>query len=114
MISEIIDKMRAARKIWIYVLIAVIAALVLLSLNGTNESVGGKTDLESRMESILSDMDGVGKARVMITQQDDGEIKGVLIATAGANRISIRLNIQNAVKTLLDIDLSKIEIVESA
>ncbi|MDO4548322.1 MAG: hypothetical protein Q4D04_09510 [Clostridia bacterium] len=92
--------------------IAIIAAICLI-LSGMNERTDGGTDvlsaetqLEARLASVLSAMDGVGECRVMINADE-----GVLIVAKGAEDISVRLEIIRAVRALLGVESERVEVL---
>jgi len=87
------------------------------------------TEEELRLESILSQMKGVGDTNVMITYQDETEtdpvfnngnsgknhkVGGVIVASEGAGDIVVRNNIINAVATLFDIPASNVVVFEKS
>ena len=80
-------------------------------------------ELESRLEQVLSAMEGVGEVRVMITTEDDAEsvfgnstqgkkVCGVVVVAEGAGNATINARISEAVKALFSIDVHKISIVK--
>ncbi len=84
---------------------------------------------ELRLESILSQMKGVGDTKVMISYQNAEEpnvvfssssinnsrkVEGVIIASEGAGDIIIKNNIVNAVAALFDIPASNIMVFEKS
>ncbi len=85
--------------------------------------------IESRLEAILSSMAGVGKVRVMVTLEGEGAadgksgdlllwftaqpsgdeaapagVRGAVVVAEGAENLSVRFNIAEAVSTVLGID----------
>lgn len=79
--------------------------------------------LETRLENVLSVMEGVGKVEVMITTegerdsvfgaQSTGEkVCGVVIVAEGAGNATVNTRITEAVKALFPIDVHKISIVK--
>lgn len=80
-------------------------------------------ELESKLEEVLSAMEGVGKVEVMITTegksdsvfgtQDVGiKVCGVVVVAEGAGNATVNTQISNAVKALFSIDVHKISIVK--
>ena len=154
-IKSLIEKIKN-NKILSYVLIAIllIVAVLFFTFNKTNkgktevESVDYVTRLENRLENVLSNVEGAGRVKVVITLESgmetvlayktittetaDGieieqtpilvngktvtlmekypKINGVLIVVEG-NSISVRTRIQQATTSLLDVNLSQIEIL---
>ena len=107
LISKIKEALRGARKIEILLAMAVLAAF-LLYVSGMSDNGG---DMEKRLERTLSQMEGVGDINVLINKDGSGTINGVLIVAEGAAEIGVQLALQDAVSRLLDIDISRIEIV---
>ena len=68
-----------------------------------------KSQTEIKLERILSEIDGVGKVEVMISEGADG-IEGVIVVCSGANSIMTRNDIINAVTTLLKVKGNNIAI----
>ena len=93
-----------------WALMGMLALLCLLLISGRKESDDVGTDIERRMERVIKRMEGVRDCDVMIIDNDN-EITGVLIVCDGAEDISVRIRVQNAVGTLLDIENSKIGVV---
>ena len=82
-----------------------------------------KTRLESRLEELLSGVEGVGKVEVIIMTGDEGntenfsissknEVTGVLVAAQGAGSAVTVQNIQQAIMALFQIDANKIRIMK--
>ena len=112
---KVVDYVKEHKKIIIVVLLIVllIGAVYLFnkSQKTTSTSIGNysKSATEVKLTNILSNIEGVGDADVMITE-NDGEILGVVIVCEGANNIMTRNNILNAVSTALNIDKTIIAI----
>ena len=69
----------------------------------------GGSETEVRLTAILSSINGVGAANVMINESENG-ITGVVIVCEGANSIIVRNDILNAVSTALNIEKNIIAI----
>lgn len=83
----------------------------------------GKTDLEEKLESLLSSVEGVGKTQVILVtdkEKDAGgfydsgtpKVTGVLIAAEGADNSVVVRNIQQAVMALFQIEAHKIRVMK--
>ena len=81
-----------------------------------------KTGLESRLEELLSSVEGVGKVEVIIMTGDEGNedsfsmssqttVTGVLVSAEGAGSAVTVQNIQQAIMALFQIDAHKIRIM---
>lgn len=82
-----------------------------------------KTRLESRLEELLSNVEGVGEVEVIIMTGDEGntenfsissknEVTGVLVAAQGAGSAVTVQNIQQAIMALFQIDANKIRLLQ--
>ena len=111
--NRLMDVFRGARRIEIILALAAIAIL-LLQWGGTLTGGGAQTELESRLCAILSQMEGVGEVHVMVAEDGEGGVEGVLVVADGADDIAVRLRIQYAVQTLLGAEASDIEVVRNA
>lgn len=79
--------------------------------------------LEIQLEQVLSEMEGVGRVKVMITTEDVEEhvlgtinggkkVCGVVVVAEGAGNATINTRILEVVKALFSIDVHKISIVK--
>lgn len=73
------------------------------------ESVGGMSETEKRISQILSEIDGVGKAEVIISENEEG-IHGAVVVCEGANNIKVIMDVREAVSTALNIEVANIKI----
>lgn len=109
--SRIMQELRGARRLEIFLAIA-LAAVAALTIMGDGGTDGAQTTLEARMERTLSAIEGAGEVKVLINEGDAGEIMGVLVVAEGAGDMRVYLSLQSAVSALVDIDVSRIEIVK--
>lgn len=105
------ERLRGARRIEWFAALALAALLALALPRGVNAPYAPKTELEERMEDILSRMEGVGPVSVMITEDEDGGVKGVLIVARELEDLATYLRLQRAVAALLEVETDRIEIV---
>lgn len=110
--KKMLDMLKGARRIGLFLALAV-AAILLLQVVGSF-SPGDGTGLEQRLAGILGQIDGVGRVRVMVTENADGKAEGVLVVAEGADDIRVCLRLQYAVQTLLGTEAARIEIVQYA
>ena len=112
MIKRLLDRLRGARRIELFATLA-LAALLALMLMDIGRSGGGepRTELESRVERILGRVEGAGRVSVMISQEEDGDVTGVVIVAEGLSDVQTYLRLQRAVSALLNVDVGKIEII---
>lgn len=127
--SEVLKKLKNVKNIEFIACVFILAiALLLFSLlNGSTKS-GDKqtevstsssgTEIEKRLENILEQIEGAGDVSVMITYESEvssgggNEISGVLVVSSGAENIKVRLNLLQAVKTALNVDVKIVEIFD--
>lgn len=94
-----------------------------LTGSGESEDTVSKTELEKKLESLLSGSEGVGEVRVMLMtgnkkdtsgfySSDETEVTGVLITAQGAENPVTVQNIQQAVMALFQIEAHKIKIMK--
>ena len=107
---------------WLLVLAVLALCILVLSQGEGQEDTGGGTELEARLERVLSAIEGAGEVRVMIAQretqevsafavsQPQQEVTGVLVVCEGARDVRVRLAIEQAAQTLLGIERSRIEV----
>ena len=68
-----------------------------------------RTAPETKLMRILSEIDGVGQAEVMINESENG-VEGVIIVCEGANSLMTRNDVINAVVTALKVNKNNIAI----
>lgn len=105
-----------------YIVFILIGLLILVMCipTGTNKNqllqideTGNGGELESRLEQVLSSMEGVGNVKVMITTETKTQkVCGVVVVAEGAGSAGINARISEAVKALFSIDVHKISIVK--
>ena len=104
-----------------YALLAAIAAAAFLLGGGSNcggnagkvkeESipVSSVTQLESRLESILSEIEGAGKVRVMIAFSGE-DVLGAIVVAEGAREVGVRMELERAAATALGTELAAVNV----
>lgn len=114
-----IAKLKSVKHIGLIALLGICAILLLLIgfTSAPSETEGGGSDLEKQTAAILSEIEGVGKVKVMIAVEaksdvfSGGEsIKGVIVVAEGADDMDVRVKLMKAVQTLLKINIDCIEI----
>lgn len=77
--------------------------------------------MEARLESVLENVEGIGRVQVMLMTGQDSEsfygsegtkVTGVLIAAEGADDSVTVQNIQEAVMALFQVEAHKIKIMK--
>ncbi len=131
---RIIDKIFRDKKgnTVIYLLLTV--GIVLLALGGSFKSEAPQTaaeenfhsSKEQKLQSILSHINGVGEAQVMISfceeeedgllfnekNGEEGNVKGVVVVAQGGADAKVREKIIRATKAALGVEAHKIEVFE--
>ena len=106
------ERLRGARGFEVLAALAIASLLALALLRGVGgRSAPERTELEARLEEVLSSIDGAGKVRAMVVQGEDGGVTGALIVADELDSVAGYLNLQGAVATLLDVEISKVEII---
>lgn len=105
------ERLRGARGIEILLALALLALLALALMNGGGRDANGATELEARLERILSGIEGAGRVKAMVTQDGEGGVAGAVIVARDLKDISAYLKLQAAVTTLLELDASRVEII---
>lgn len=115
-----------------YLIFILLGVLVLVMCIPTDSSTGEKTQestttesgtLNTQLERVLSDMEGVGEVRVMVTLENETDslftktssgqkVCGVVVVAEGAGNASVEARISEVVKALFSVDAHKISIVK--
>lgn len=109
--QTLIERLRGARRVEWFALMALIALLALLLMNQRSASTDTKTELEKRLEAVLSRIDGAGAVSVMVHTDGNGAVSGVAVIAPKLTDVGAYLSIQSALVTLLEVDYEDIEIV---
>ena len=75
-----------------------------------SSNTSGTTTSNNSSTPIIVDV-GSGSSALILTEKLP-KVKGVIVVSGGANNVSVRLDIINAVSTLLDIDANKISVLK--
>ncbi len=77
-----------------------------------NVSVGQtatQTETERKLSALLTEIDGVGDAEVMICETEDG-VKSVVVVCSGAGNLQVVMDIREAVAAALGTDEKSVKI----
>jgi hypothetical protein len=100
-------------EIVIAVIFAIVIFLIYLSSLGSTSSFKNTqaTDFETRLSSILQDIDGAGNVSVFVNTGQDNKIVGIIVVASGANQVRVKLDIMRAIQTVLTDPSTNIEIL---
>lgn len=138
-----VEKLKNIKHIEIYITIIFVIVLILIFFSSTGNSKSSNntyskidkqstittyTDqMESKLEQILSQIQGASNVNVMITLDMSSSIvedniiqtstfppvKGVVIVAKGVENTAVKMNILKAVQAVIDITSGRIEILSS-
>ncbi len=111
LLGNIKRTINGARKIEIFILIALLSAALLIVMSDRPEN-NSAASFETRMENILGKIEGIGRVKVMINDTTEDGITGILVVAEGTDNLNTYLELQKAVHTLTGVDVSCIEIIE--
>ena len=125
-IREIISKIKGIKNIKIILGLIIVAILILTygsiklkteSLNNgttkesqTTVTSAEYTEEEKKLADILSEIEGIGKTKVMICNGTEEQINGVIVVAEGANIPLVELQIKNAVATALKVNFNSVKV----
>lgn len=140
-----IEKLKSIKHIEIYITIifAIILILIFFSSTSSSKSSSGSyksnpvtqettitnyiSNMESRLEQILSQINGASNVNVMVTldmssttikdnvieMAEFPDVKGVVIVAKGVENTVVKMNMLKAVQAVIDISSGRIEILSS-
>lgn len=79
----------------------------------TENEDANATEMEKRLESILSQMQGIGEVHVMITYRQENQVEGVVVVAEGGEQGVIVQKTTEVVRALFDVDSHKIKVIDS-
>ena len=93
--SKLFQKLKNIKhiEIIIAVIFAVIILLIYMSSVDTKSVSTSSSNLETRLENILSDIEGAGEVSVLINTTSEQIIDGVIVVASGAENVTVKLNI---------------------
>lgn len=92
-----------------FLVILLILILCFFNIKDKNENSVSKSDDEIKLSELLSQVDGVGNADVLIREQNE-KIIGIIVVCEGANDIMVRNNLINLISTAFNVDRNIIAI----
>ena len=119
--SKLITKLKGVKNLEIVlaVLLAAVAvvAYVAISVGGgakKSETQVQMTEAEARVAEVISEISGVGKTRVLITNGADKSVVGVVVVAEGASNMDRRVKMIRLVEKATGATVDQIEIFEMA
>lgn len=103
--------MRGARRIEFWIAVASVCALLALA-QGQSGAGSGASEVEARMERVLSRIEGAGRVSVMLSGGEDAPTGAVVVAS-GAGDVRVALELQRSLRALTGLELDRIEVVKS-
>lgn len=91
-----------------YPLVVLVIGVVLMLLPSGNFQANDSTDRDEQIALVLSQTEGVGEAKVLISES------GVVVACTGAENARVRLDIIRAVSSYTGFTSDKITILKMA
>lgn len=110
--NRLLEALKTARKAEILIIVA-LACMLLLCLGGDREARIVSTEVEVRLECVLSEIEGAGKVCVMLSENDEEQPLGAVVVAQGADEMHVVLEIQRAVKALTGLETQYIEVIKS-
>ncbi len=115
------SKLLPKKNQWVLVLLVGILLVVIAIPTKTDSAtdVGDKhisvasSDIEEKLENLLTNMQDVGTVQVMITFQEDEQVEGIVVLAEGAGNAVVIRNITEVVQALFDVDAHKIKVIRS-
>lgn len=98
------------------ILLAVYLSTGLKSCTSTRTTVGSSSlwgssgNTDSELSSILTQIEGAGDTRVLITYDKAGALVGVVVVSEGANSPQVAVKLMRAVQTATGANMDQIEI----
>ena len=92
--------------------VGILLVLVAVPTKQTSSYGGNGTELEGRLETILSQIEGAGEVCVMITVDHRDEVQGVAISSQGGDKPVVVKEITDVVQALFGIEMHKIKVMK--
>jgi len=67
--------------------------------------------LEARLVELISEINGVGRVKVMITLEDDGRVRGAAVVAEGGDDVFIKQKVIETVSKVLGISTARVSVV---
>ncbi len=112
-LCEVLSKIRGAGAVDVMITYETGVELVPAMSADTQSSIttGSESTSENRVESSRPVTGSGGSEPIVLTERQP-RVRGVIVVAEGAADISVRIDLQNAVRALLGVELDKVEIFE--
>lgn len=112
-LCEVLSKIRGAGMVDVMITYETGVELVPAMSTDTQQSVttGGDSTSENKVESSRPVTSAGGSEPLVLTERQP-RVRGVIVVAEGAADISVRIDLQNAVRALLGVELDKVEVFE--
>lgn len=109
--KRLLQAFRSAGRLELFLITVMVCVLLVLFMN--SESGAGSDAFDTRLEKILSKIDGAGSVSVMIAG-DYGAVTGAVVAAEGADNMRVYLELLRAIRALTGLESNCIEIIKSS
>lgn len=96
----------------IVLLVGILLLVIAIPTGNRKSETAQASELESRLERILSKTEGVGQVDVMISVKEKEQVEGVVVVSEGADNAVVVRNITEIVKALFPVDSHKIKVIK--
>ena len=118
--SKVIAKLKSIKnvEIVIAVILALVAAIAYFAVTAltakgdeaVETAIVQMNESEARLAEMISEISGVGRSRVLITNGENAEVIGVVVVAEGAEDMSNRVKMIRCVEKATGATVDKIEI----
>ena len=109
----LLEKWKMNKKQLIILLcIGILLVVIAIPTQEQTQIMKQSSDLESRLEMILSQIEGSGDVQVMITTDEEEKVQGIAVSAQGGDKPVIVKEITDVVQALFDIETHKIKVIK--
>lgn len=117
--KELLASLKKIKPVHALLLLLFLSAACALALKGTDAAADLRTDAEKRAESVLSEIKGAGRVRVVLYTQDTpsafssdkAQCVGAVLVAQGAGDPAVRIRLLSAACTLFSLPADCVEIL---
>lgn len=100
------------QQILILLCVGILLLVIAVPTKETAQHTFQSNDLETRLEKILSRIEGIGEVHVMITMDEEDMVQGIAVSAQRGDRATIAKEIVEVVRALFDIEMHKIKVIK--